>query len=1465
MADSLFDNRYRYDYIYPRGRSGETLRAVDTQQSDRPVVIKRPAPNDAPPIRAGQEVSIINERKALQRLSGHRVLTELLGSGQFFVGGVPQQYIVMERADGIIIADMVAELAAQGGRLPQLEMLVVIDQLLDLLAAAHAREIIYNDVDAKHLFWNRENYLLKVIDWGNAVFLEGDTITPQGISRQTDVYQVGELLYFIVRGGRRAEVPRDADEDFMIDFAGDEEHIPQALREIISKALHPNAKLRYASIVLLRQALARYREPLERERNLVVSRVNDKLRQAQLSKNELRALRAQVEPALNQDPGYPAARQAHAEVVDRLRDLDVAADLDAVRIYMESSNWTKAADLLRGLRDHAGSQTAGVVNLLLDSCVLLIDSNRDAPAAVLEAIGMMFEGLPVKAATLLITDAGDSAQDRRLKWQIAERISSHIPEVNLLRPNLYRLQTALQQLSADGLSVGEPQTMLDEINVTLDSIARINSVSLPQLRDYYRQVVDQLTALNPILQTTSVQHQLSNRRLPISSFERAMNAAMALADNMHVIGKQATASPRDALNALDYSRSIDPTMPIWDEVEKLLQSLYSYLQSYQTYVPAADGSDLEGWLKQSHQDLQPFAERLFDEMLVNMIDGLKTAEQAWGVYRRVVIQGDRLNAQTALNRARNSVNTISPTLAGWFNQLLTLINGARYIERHSVPGGLGRALADGWETFDRGSLSDSQRLGQQAFEIARSEDETYAAERLGRLSHFAREWLERKGVLDAGRTRQYLSEIEKLFSEEEQTILDNFTHQMPGTDTYLKAMGKGLVEVYNNSSSAALRILAFQYILSGTLDAHDRRLEDAEFWQAAAALALGELGERHVLVRTLQDFIQSRRDLAEAEERINQANGKQVLPDIPTLRRELENNPRSRELLGAIQSLQYLENALMDWSDGDFRTAGTHLEKALESVNVVEQAANITLTNYRAWLMELQSTTAELHVQSREARQIVEQKADEVNPRLEEIYAALVSTTERYLGESYAATQREWQDSYHTFLNIFTNAEARRSKKLEQFNEAFRAVFLDRHPAYPLYRHWFDVTERAPEFPAPPTDDPTPRIAEDTPVVPEEFSGSRYADEAAAPPAAGGVPRRVIFGGAGVLVIIVLGLIAAGALGGDNSVTVDLTITDTPQVSETETAVALAAAEETETLPTDTSEPSPEATTEIPGETPTEAPLVTDTLIVPASRGTTEPTETETATATHTLTATVTETPVTPTPTDTPTATPTATRTPTVTYTPSITPTPSFTPLPEAGLQGQQDLLDLLANAPDELPWSPEVFTLGEDGTFWRLGVGVATEGDMLEIIPPPNLLETYYGNRAATRIWRIEADVTLRTFNPAVVSGEDITFGLLMQSINDGNNAGIQVQAIQPTVINLAEIRNSTATFVSQRSVGAVITRLRVERDQTSGDVTVFFNDVALGEPQPFMEPDAPIIPVLFVKDGGVVLGVSNWRVTLR
>ncbi len=47
-------------------------------------------------------------------------------------------------------------------------------------------------------------------------------------------------------------------------------------------------------------------------------------------------------------------------------------------------------------------------------------------------------------------------------------------------------------------------------------------------------------------------------------------------------------------------------------------------------------------------------------------------------------------------------------------------------------------------------------------------------------------------------------------------------------------------------------------------------------------------------------------------------------------------------------------------------------------------------------------------------------------------------------------------------------------------------MFIDRHPAYALYRHWYDLTEQAPEFPAPPTDEPMPRLDESAAAEPAD-------------------------------------------------------------------------------------------------------------------------------------------------------------------------------------------------------------------------------------------------------------------------------------------------------------------------------------------------------------------------------------------
>src|SRR5690606_30029192 len=103
------------------------------------------------------------------------------------------------------------------------------------------------------------------------------------------------------------------------------------------------------------------------------------------------------------------------------------------------------------------------------------------------------------------------------------------------------------------------------------------------------------------------------------------------------------------------------------------------------------------------------------EILVGMAEGVEIAGKAWAAYANATVQGNRTGTVEALVQATDAVGTISPTLAGWFNQLRTVVANASYVERHALYGGLGRALADGWESFDRGRLGEAEQLGQRAY------------------------------------------------------------------------------------------------------------------------------------------------------------------------------------------------------------------------------------------------------------------------------------------------------------------------------------------------------------------------------------------------------------------------------------------------------------------------------------------------------------------------------------------------------------------------------------------------------------------------------------------------------------------------------------------------------------------------------------------------------------------------------
>ncbi|MCC6805225.1 MAG: hypothetical protein IT319_20265, partial [Anaerolineae bacterium] len=849
-------------------------------------------------------------------------------------------------------------------------------------------------------------------------------------------------------------------------------------------------------------------------------------------------------------------------------------------------------------------------------------------------------------------------------------------------------------------------------------------------------------------------------------------------------------------------------------------------------------------------DLEPFVERLFDEMLVGMVLGLKIAGDSWASYNDMAIHGNRVGALTALAQATDAVSTISPTLAGWLNQLRTVVNNAGYIERHALYGILGRALADGWEHYDRGRLADAERLGVQAYEIARNDSERSAARRLRDLAEQSRDWVERNGINDVKRTQNALMKIELLYTADEIGARDNFAAQMPSKDTFLKAMNKGLIDQFVRESSSAVRILFFNYILLGALDAHENQLDDAAFWRDAAMRTLGDLGAKHPTTRTLEEYTQRRRDLKAATDLLTSINGPHALPTLESSRRALEENPQARVLAPALFSLRELEAATRDWSDGEFRAAGIKIENAVRAVDEVESSAGITLTQYRAWLRELMDASTDLHANSRRMSQIVDSKPTDPPETVRQLQRTQVDVTTRLLGEAYAGNMRQWLNTYEQFLAIYTDPSLRRSVKLTRFNDLFRAMFIDRHPAYPLYRHWYNLVEQAPEFPAPPTSEPTPRITEVEdeeedifrPFVrvepPEPPDDDEDDEPEARPPRRIGRALLVIALGLVILVAIGAVIVSQGGLDGLLSA-----INTTPTVEPTIPSVVAATTDEviTET-------PEDAAPTIAPTSIPVEATMP----------GLSDITATLTRTPTPTLPPSDT-----PEPTETPTDAPTETPTPTDTPTPTSTSSPT---LPPGGLRGDQDLFRAVnsMNAPG---WSADEFSFDTEDGYWRLGTGAAVPGGtVIEIPIPQPVLEAMYGNNAADRIVSVEAELELVTFNPPLLIDNLVFFGMMLKPINNPSRAvGAQVQIPEAGVLNIGQRIGDSVTISMQRSVGSQIARIRLVRDLNGNLIVVYVNDEQVGPPLQFAGRDNPVIPVLYVHAGGVIVHVNRWRVTLQ
>ncbi|GAB4571394.1 MAG: hypothetical protein Kow0077_08030 [Anaerolineae bacterium] len=1412
----LFDGRYRYDHIYPRGRSGEALRAYDIQNGDREVVIKRPAPQDAPPIRAGQEVNIRTERRALQTLEGHPVLTAFLAEGTFRVGGQTHLYIVLERARGVMLEDEVLELAKRNERLPELEMLVIVDSLLDLLAAAHEHEIVYNDVDAKHLFWDRDSYQLKVIDWGNAVFLEGDEVTPQGISRQTDVYQVGELLYFLLTGGQRL-----LSNGTGVDFGEDAARIPTRLQHIVQRAVHPALEQRYPSIEALREDLAQYRRPLERDRAARLERIERRL-QRDCSQQELERLKADLVEVLSRDPGYPPAREYLTRIEKGLNRLAVLADLDAIRIYLENAQWSRALPLLESVLTRAEGSERTRARVLFDVAQAAGDAAlTPVPLGLMEAVNAIYADRYREATRILQIAEDEREAARDLLWILAERIHAHVPEAVVLRPHLLRIQVCLER-EAQPL---ERVEILDALEKIEASLAKVSSGTLESITAIYAESAAQLGDLASKIAAFARGGSVSWQRDAEYAARQAAGAAQTVAAQLEIVAAQATASPDASRAALLEAILIDPANPAFERVEALLEQLQRYLQRLETYRPQANGADLLDWLRQSHDGMKPYLEQIGDPRLGLFMANLEDAARSWQAFHRAVVFGNREAAVKSLERAADAIRRLNPDLAVWLTNVRDVIGRARYVQRHALNASFGRSMADGWMAWDRGSGIEAERLGRLALEEVTSDEEAAAADRLIRLGKLLRTWKEGNGEGNPVLTEQIDQALMSILTPEEDTYWQQFTSQMPDPESYLAAMPTALVDHFEQTSTAALRVLFFHCVLRGVLDMYDSRLQDAEFWQKAAALTLPN-AEQHIAYMALSNVMRDRQAINDL---VTEINAIASARDVTKVRGALERSPLQLILKPVIDCLRQTEHGIAAWEQGDLRGAGESFEQALELLRSGEQLAHLKADAFREWLSNLHRGAAELDVIRQRIAEAARHPDDTPRSEVMEWHVRLAEESETFLGKEFAAVYEQWRDTYAVIQRLYSDPGRRRSRKLRDIDETLNRVGrIDRHPAFPLFQRWRETVYNQPEYPVPPGEQGDPYYEEVHPAWLESSRGR---------PKRGARLRALLVVGMVIVVVGALGALIIFGGGGEGDGQIPVTWeTATPTIAEQASEMAA----------------SP---TVIPTETPSAVAIVIVTDTPP-------PADTAVPSPTATL--------------EPPTAVPTATLIPTLapgdSFVPTVVivtsaPTATATPAPAAAggltpvaepLSGRQNILFALEQPGQGFPWPEAWFRKGDLAGSWVLGVAETDAGEnLIQVVLPAELLATYFGPDAAVRLRRLEATLTLQQYDPALIEAGMVYFGLGLRGA-DESRVAVQAQLIRPDAMNVGarvgdEFRARTTLPVSNATV-----RVALER-YTDGTVGLFLNGDQLGSPRFLTAPNAPVTPFLFVQEGGVVITVTD------
>jgi serine/threonine-protein kinase len=188
-------------------------------------------------------------------------------------------FIVMELLEG----ETLEKWLERAGQLPPREVLAVADQLLDVLAAAHGKNVVHRDIKPENLFLTK-NGLLKVLDFGIARVFEAraasTTSTRMGtvmgtpafmapeqararwdeVDGRTDLWAVGATLFTLL-SGRHVHVAESGNEQLILSATTPPVSIatlvelPPGVAEIVDRALAFEREKRWPTAQAMQDAV----------------------------------------------------------------------------------------------------------------------------------------------------------------------------------------------------------------------------------------------------------------------------------------------------------------------------------------------------------------------------------------------------------------------------------------------------------------------------------------------------------------------------------------------------------------------------------------------------------------------------------------------------------------------------------------------------------------------------------------------------------------------------------------------------------------------------------------------------------------------------------------------------------------------------------------------------------------------------------------------------------------------------------------------------------------------------------------------------------------------------------------------------------------------------------------------------------------------------------------------------------